>query len=103
MSTTSKSPRKVALVALEVGRHALPAYSHRCSPKVYTQPQLFACLVLKEFFRTDYRGIAALLADAGYDAEWVHCVAREDLGVRTIIPAKIGGRLPSRPRATIGG
>ena len=63
MSTTSKSPRKVALGALAVGQDALPAYSHRCSPKVYTQPQLFACLVLKEFFGTDYRGITAMLAE----------------------------------------
>jgi len=63
MSTTSKSPRKVALVALEVGKEALPDYSHRFSPKVFTQPQLFACLVLKQFFRTDYRGIMGILAD----------------------------------------
>ena len=59
MSTTSKSPRKVALVALDVGKDALPAYCHRFSPKVFTQPQLFACLVLKEFFKADYRGILA--------------------------------------------
>ena len=64
MSTTSKSPRKVALVALAVGKDALPPYSHLCSPKKFTQPQLFACLVLKEFFKTDYRGIAAILADS---------------------------------------
>jgi hypothetical protein len=63
MSTTSKSPRKVALVALDVGKEALPAYCHRFSPKVFTQPQLFACLVLKEFFKTDYRGIMGILAD----------------------------------------
>ena len=63
MSTTSKSPRKVALVALEVGKEALPAYCHRFSPKVFTQPQLFACLVLKEFFKADYRGIMGILAD----------------------------------------
>ena len=63
MSTTSKSPRKVALVALEVGKEALPDYSHRFSPKVFTQAQLFACLVLKQFFRTDYRGIMGILAD----------------------------------------
>ncbi|KKM11148.1 hypothetical protein LCGC14_1721290 [marine sediment metagenome] len=61
MSTTSKSPRKVALVALDIGREALPRYSHLCSPKKFTQPQLFACLVLKEFFRTDYRGIMGML------------------------------------------
>ena len=64
MSTTSKSPRKVALVALDVGKQALSAYCHRFSPKVFTQPQLFTCLVLKEFFKTDYRGIMSILADA---------------------------------------
>ena len=31
-----------------------------------------------------------LLADAGYDAEWVHRLGRDDLGITTIIPAKIG-------------
>lgn len=64
MSRTSKSPRKVALVALDVGKDALADYSHRFSPKVFTQAQLFACLVLKEFFRTDYRGIVGILADS---------------------------------------
>ena len=49
MSTTSKSPRKVLQVALVVARKALPAYAHRFSPKKFTQHQLFACLVLKEF------------------------------------------------------
>jgi len=63
MSTTCKSPRKVAQVALEVGTDALRPYSHRFSPKKFTQPQLFACLVLKKFYKTDYRGIAAVLAD----------------------------------------
>jgi hypothetical protein len=63
MSTTCKSPRKVAQVALAVGTDALPPYSHRFSPRKFTQPQLFACLVLKEFYKTDYRGIAAILAD----------------------------------------
>jgi Transposase DDE domain len=53
----------VAMEALETGTKALPLYSHRNSPRVYTQPQLFACLVLKTFFKTDYRGIVAMLAD----------------------------------------
>jgi hypothetical protein len=61
--TTSKSPRRVFLVAYEAAREALPAYSHRFSPKTYTQHQLLACLVLKEFLRTDYRGLAEHLAD----------------------------------------
>ena len=63
MSTASKSPRKVAAVARRVGEWTFPAYSHRCSPHLFTQPQLFACLVLKAFFRTDYRGIVAYLHD----------------------------------------
>jgi hypothetical protein len=42
---------------------ALPDYAHKCSPKTYTQPQLFACLVLKEFLHRDYRGIEQLLKD----------------------------------------
>jgi hypothetical protein len=53
----------VVLAALATARRALPAYSHRCSPKKFTQHQLFACLVLKNFLKTDYRGVVAHLAD----------------------------------------
>jgi hypothetical protein len=60
---TSKSPRTVAMVALATGKEAFSDYSHKYSPKKFTQPQLFACLVLKEFERKDYRGVCALLAD----------------------------------------
>jgi hypothetical protein len=35
------------------------------SPQRFTQPQLFVCLVLKVFFKTDYRGIADFLAEMG--------------------------------------
>jgi hypothetical protein len=56
----------VARHALAVGNAALRPYAHRFSPKKYTQPQLFTCLVLKTFFKTDYRGLVALLHD--YDA-----------------------------------
>jgi hypothetical protein len=41
----------------------LSDYSHRYSPKTFTQPQKFACLVLKTFFKTDYRGICQLLSE----------------------------------------
>jgi hypothetical protein len=64
MGTTSKSPKRVLLVAHGVARRCLPAYSHRCSPKKFTQHQLFACLALKEFLKLDYRGTEALLADS---------------------------------------
>jgi Transposase DDE domain len=61
--TTSKSPRRVFRVAYEAARRALPAHRHKFSPKKFTQPQLLACLVLKEFLRLDYRGFAEHLAD----------------------------------------
>jgi hypothetical protein len=63
MSTMSKSPKRVLRTAYAVARDALPAYSHRYSPKKFTQHQLFACLVLKEFLKTDYRGVSQHLAD----------------------------------------
>jgi hypothetical protein len=71
MSLTSRSPRKVTLAALAVGREALPDYAHRYSPKVFTQPQLFACLVLMTFLRTDYRGVEAHLRDFGAYRDWL--------------------------------
>jgi hypothetical protein len=64
MSTLTKSPLRVARSALAVAAAAsLPLYAHKYSPKKFTQHQLFACLVLKTFFKTDYRGLTALLAD----------------------------------------
>jgi hypothetical protein len=63
MSTLSKSPLHVAREALAVATKVLRPYAHKFSPKLFTQPQLFACLVLKTFFKTDYRGIATLLYD----------------------------------------
>jgi hypothetical protein len=65
MYKTSKSPRKVLLAALAVAQQSsLPVYAHRFSPRKFTQHQLFAVLVLKEFMRCDYRKVAALLRDA---------------------------------------
>ena len=59
----SKSPLAVARTALEAAREALPPYSHRNSPRIYTQHQLFACLVLKEFLKTDFRGLEQMLEE----------------------------------------
>ena len=61
---TSKSPNAVALIAYRTAQRALPPYRHLKSPKKFTQPQLVACLVLKEFFTTDYRGIEEILKDS---------------------------------------
>jgi len=54
----------VAQAAYRIAKSSLPEYAHRYSPKKFTQPQLFTCLVLKIFFKTDYRGIVAILSDS---------------------------------------
>jgi hypothetical protein len=59
----TKSPRAVAREALRLAQQSLPAYSSKFSRKDFTQPQLFALLALKTFFKTDYRGAVALLDD----------------------------------------
>jgi hypothetical protein len=59
----TKSPRAVAREALRLAQQSLPAYSSRFSRKDFTQHQLFALLALKTFFKTDYRGVVALLDD----------------------------------------
>ena len=64
MSTTTKSPKKVARAAYKIAKSTLPQYAHHYSPQKFTQPQLFVCLVLKVFFKTDYRGIVAILNDS---------------------------------------
>lgn len=61
---TSKSPNNIARVAYLTAKHSLPAYRHIKSPKKFTQHQLIVCLVLKEFFKKDYRGIEEILKDS---------------------------------------
>jgi hypothetical protein len=41
----------------------LPAYASKYSRRDFTLPQLFALLVLRKFFRTDYRGVVALVGE----------------------------------------
>jgi hypothetical protein len=72
----SKSALRVAREALATGEAALPPYGSRYSRRDYTQPQLFALLALRQFLRTDYRGVVALAA------EWQEL--REALGLARV-------------------
>ena len=72
----TKSPRAVAREALRLAQESLPAYSSKFSRQDFTQHQLFALLALKTFFKTDYRGLAQLLAD--------FAELREELGLRDV-------------------
>ena len=58
----TKSPLGLAREALALGRSAWPEYPGRFSRHDFTQPLLFAMLVLKIFLKTDFRGIVAVLA-----------------------------------------
>jgi hypothetical protein len=59
----TKSPVALARTALRIAYAGLPAFSSIKSRHDFTQPQLLAILVLKQFFKTDYRGIIQFLGD----------------------------------------
>ena len=63
MRSMTKSPIRLAKTALKTARFSLSLYSCPKSPHKYTQHQLFACLVLKEFLKKDLRGFVQLLAE----------------------------------------
>lgn len=63
MRSMTKSPVALAREALKVGQEGLAAYSSPFSRRDFTQGQLFAVLVLRQFFKTDYRGVVQLLHD----------------------------------------
>jgi len=60
---TSKSTLTVARMALEAAKKAVADYSHIKSPRKFTQPQLLACLIVKELRGLDYRGIHIMLSE----------------------------------------
>ena len=61
---TCKSPRKVMRMAHAVACQSLPLYTSRFSRRDFTLPQLFACLVVKDFLKRSYRGAEAVLRDS---------------------------------------
>lgn len=63
MRSMTKSPLRLARTALAVGRAGLPRYSSRFSRHDFTCAQLFAVLALRRLFKSDYRGIVAILAE----------------------------------------
>jgi hypothetical protein len=65
MRAMTKSAVRLAREALRAGEAALPAYSSRFSRHDFTQPQLFALLTLRQFLKTDYRGVVTLVAEWG--------------------------------------
>ena len=60
----SKEPEivQIAKLALRLGRRQLADYSHPKSPQTFTQPQLFACLMVKAHLGVTYRKAEELLS-----------------------------------------
>src|SRR4051794_5742113 len=61
---TSQSPRTVMRVAYHLACRTLPEHACKFSRHDFTLAQLFACLVVREFFDLSYRRTEALLADS---------------------------------------
>ena len=59
----TKSPLALAREALAVGAAAPPERHSKFSRLDFSPAQLFAVLVLRRFFKTDYRGVCRLLSD----------------------------------------
>ncbi len=57
----TKSPLVLAKLALKTAQGVLPQYSDLRSRHDFTQAQIFAILVLRQFFKTDYRGIVRII------------------------------------------
>jgi IS5 family transposase len=61
---TCNSPRKVIITAYRLARRLLPEHSCKFSRHDFTLAQLFACLVLREFYGLSYRRTEQLLRDS---------------------------------------
>ena len=58
-------PLTFARLTLVLTERILPEHAHKFAAKIYTQPQLFACLLLKEYLHLDYRSIEEVLDASG--------------------------------------
>ena len=73
---TTKSAIRLLAAAHELGRRTLRTYWNKRAPKKFTVRQLFACLVLQEFLKLDYRKLAALMEES---PTW-----RESIGLKSV-------------------
>ena len=96
--TSSGDPRpdieKVADLAMRLSRPYLADYGATTSRKDFTQRQLMACLVLRAYLRTTYRGVldilagnAALRAGLGLTDELPHFTTLQKFSARSQVAA----------------
>lgn len=63
MPTMTKSALDLARTALAIGKQGLAAYSTKFSRQDFTQAQHFAMLVLRQFFKADYRKTTQMICE----------------------------------------
>jgi len=63
MSRTTKSATEFAKTTFDAACRVFPDYSGPFSPRKFTQPQILTLLALRQFFKLDYRGTIARLAE----------------------------------------
>jgi hypothetical protein len=63
MGMTTKSPVALLRTTFALATASLPPYSCGKSRHDFTQAQLFSILVLRQFLKTDYRGVIKHLED----------------------------------------
>ena len=63
MPTMTKSAVDLARTALSIGKQALAPYSNKYSRRDFVQAQHFAMLVLRQFFKADYRKTTEMISE----------------------------------------
>lgn len=61
----TKSAVRVAQAAYRMGQELLPRYGRPRAPRRYTQPQLYALLIVRAYLDLDYRGLTTLVREWG--------------------------------------
>jgi transposase len=57
----------------------------------------FAAVLFDAWRRTPGKTLRKVVADAGYDSEAIHCIARQDMDILSIIPPLSGRHTHKRP------
>jgi hypothetical protein len=91
---TSRSPRMVFITAHFIGQKVFREYSGRFSRRDFTLAQLFACLVLREFYGLSYRRTEQLLRDS---PQWLAEVGLEAPPDHNTLWRSLGLLTRSRP------
>src|SRR5215208_5523719 len=97
---TCRSPRTVMRVAYHLARRLLPEHSCKFSRHDFALAQLFACLVVREFFGLSFRRAEALLNDA---PQWLADVGAAHAPDRSALWRARDARLGERRCGGMGG